>query len=208
MRIPNSIIIIKSNTNHGAVKYQPRWFARMYKEVWGKRLDPADGLLIQALPDCTPEELRYTEYNSVAQAELATVQFFSNGVMATEGNIAQMFHRNFPDGLGAEIQALLEEDAARLVAKETKLANPVVAHQSFLDAGCTESEGLSFQNRGFTTFYDVPANLVTISESVPNAAKATRLMHQIRKTADEKAAKSAGGRVRANPFPVAPSVPA
>lgn len=200
MRIPNSVILIKSNSNHGAVKQQPRWFARMYKEVWGKRVDPLDGITVQALPECTPEDLRYTEYNSVAQAELATVQFFSNGVMATEGNIAQMFHRNFPNGLSEEIQALLEEDAQRLAVKEAKLAAPVVAHQSFLDNGCSEEEGLAFQIRGFKTFKEVPDNLVTISESVPNAAKAVRLMQAIRETKAQKTVKA-----KANPFPVMPS---
>ncbi len=204
MRIPNSIILIKSNSNHGAVKNQPRWFAKMYKEVWGKRLDPSDGLIVQPLPDNTPEDLRYSEYNSVAQAELATVQFFSNGNMSTEGNIAQMFHRNFPNGLRAEIESLLEEDAVRLAAKEAKIAHPVVADPSFIEAGCSEDEGIAFQNHGFATFSAVPANLVTISESVPNAAKATRLLNAIRAGAVEKAAQQTISTVKPNPFPRAP----
>jgi len=214
MRIPVCTIIITSTKGHGMVKQQPRWFAKMYQEVWGRRLDPGTGLQVLPLPAETPEACRYAEYLGVAQAELATVQYFSNGNISEEGENARLFRGLFPDGLGAEIEALLREDAERLRLKELIASTPRVPHLSFLGARCTDEQALAFQARGWPTLYDVPAKLTVISEIIDNAAFALRLITAIEvgplasKAAAEAIpalAPAAVPKVKSVPFPRSPA---
>jgi hypothetical protein len=177
------------------VKQQPRWFAKMYAEVWGRRLDPGTGLQVLPLPSETPENCRYAEYLSVAQAELATVQYFSNGNISEEGENARLFRGLFPEGLGAEIEALLREDAARLADKERVASIPQIPHTSFTANGCSGEEALKFQARGWSTLYDVPPKLTVISEVIDNAAKALRLVALIE--AGPQSAKAVGEAIPA-----------
>ncbi len=198
MRIPNSTITITSNKNHGAVKQQPAWYAEMYREVWGRRVDPSTGVTVQPLPDVTPEALRYSEYGSVGQAELQTVQYFSGGTIKEEGEVAELFRKVFPNGLGAIIEKMLRADAVRLAEVEARNARPEVPHKSFLAAGCSPDEALAFQARNYATLGDVPANILLVTEVIANSAKAMRVIDQIEKLA-EKAA-GAPPNAKANPL--------
>lgn len=211
MRVPICTIIITSAKNHGIVKQQPRWFAKMYQEVWGRRLDPGTGLQVLPLPRETPEAFRYVEFLSVAQAELATVQYFSNGNINAEGENARLFRGLFPHGLGEEIEALLREDAERLRVKEAVAAAPKVVHESYTKAGCTGEQALAFQARGWATIDDVPAKLTVVCEVIDNAAQAVRLVERIEAGPPKARARAASQeadtppRAAVAPFPKAPA---
>lgn len=213
MRVPNSIILISSNSNHGAVKQQPAWYAKMYREVWGKRVDPKTGITVQPLPDETPESLRYSSYMSVAQAELETITYFAGGSPDAEGPMAQLFNKLFPNGLTEEINRLLEEDARRLLEKERRAANPAVAHPSFLAFHVSVPEALEFQAKGYATADALPRSLVLLSEVIQNSARAYTLLEDLQ-AADrgereevKTPAKAPAKAKAANPLAATPAMP-
>lgn len=167
MKIPNVTIIIKAANNASAVKQQPAWFADMYRAVWGSRLDrdaAGGGVAVEPLPDITPTSSRYSEFGSVAEAELTTVRFFSQGDARREEEIVKLFRDRFPDGLNATVTKLLEADARDYAARKATQIAKAKPHPSYLSLGMPADMAINFQGAGYATAQAVPCDLLRVSE--------------------------------------------
>lgn len=165
MKVPNATITLNATNHSSSTKIQPRYFALMYRRVWGARLDPEKGIIVAPMADNIRSSRRYVDYATVATAELELVRFFTAGDPNLEAEMARHFHSLFPDGLRGEIEALLKEDAAAWKKRQEAQANAPVVHPSFAEAGLSAQSGLAFQEAGYATVADLPDDLLVVAET-------------------------------------------
>lgn len=159
--VPNVRIHIRemAPSNRASSHDRPRWFADMYRSIWGPRLDPENGLIIEELPDDYPESLRYSTFTDMSGAQTATVNYFLAGSddRKLRAELIIKFKTLFPDGLDKLIKAEVEADlcrAHRYLASEKAKAVP---HQSFKDAnidGLTDELILRIQQAGYANLIE------------------------------------------------------
>lgn len=164
MKVPNATIAINAASGASSVKTQPRYFALMYRRIWGNRLDAEKGIVVSPLPDNTPASRRYIDYASVATAELELIRFFAAGNPDAEAEMARHFHSLFPNGLRGEIADLLKEDAEAYKRRQEAKTNAPTVHTSFIEAGLSALQGLAFMEAGYDTVADLPDDLLTVAE--------------------------------------------
>ena len=150
LNVPNVRIVIRAQDNKCSVVEKPRWYADMYKAVWGSKLEPGEeGCEITELPEDTPEAFRYTTFDRIETLARETVAFFSNGEPKRLPKMAEIFQRLFPDGLEAIVKKLREDDIIRAGKAREKGKIVAKAHESFVQAGLTEAQSLNLQLKGF-----------------------------------------------------------
>jgi hypothetical protein len=159
--VPNVRIHLRemAPSNRASSHDRPRWFADMYKSIWGSRLDPENGLVIEELPDDYPESLRYSTFTDMSGAQAATVNYFLAGAddRKLRADLIIKFKTLFPDGLDKLIKAEVEADlrrAHRYIASEK---SKMVPHQSFKDAnisGLTDEQILRIQSAGYANLIE------------------------------------------------------
>lgn len=116
MLIPTSLITIDSSKGHSAVRYEPAYYADLYKQVWGRASLAEGSPKVYDLPENADASMRYREVSDVnAEWRFLMARFQAKCVEAA-----------FPGGeteLRARIVALMAKDAERtklLAAKQTE----------------------------------------------------------------------------------------
>jgi hypothetical protein len=154
MRIPHVIINIHAANNAGSSKSLPRYCAPLLKRQWAGKLRDDSGIEVVEYTDYNPSDTaRYHEIESVEDEERVVRAMFPGAFAAV-----------YPDGLRAEIEKVLVEDAEKVRRAKAAAAVVISAHPSFITAGCKEPQAIALQKAGFATLADVPQDLMVVAE--------------------------------------------
>jgi SAM-dependent methyltransferase len=153
MLIPNVTISYKGTNESGGVLTAPAYVADLLRATWGQRLAE---LTTNPIPRAAPDA--YREVSSVAEEELMWKAQFK-----------AVFNAVYPDGLRRHVERLLLADAAARADEAKQINTPTVAHQSYLDAGCTTGQAIALQKAGYLTLADLPDEFLKVAE-VPGIA--------------------------------------
>lgn len=199
MQVPVCTIVLKSTNNSCAVKLLPRYFADMFRAVWGQRLDK-DGLEIHEIDDLVAENTRYREVDSIEQEERAVVRFFSGDSVEEEAKMAALFRQVFPNGLREIIAKLIIEDQRNIEIRAKRRAAAQTAHPSFLEAEVGQDLALRLQGAGWSTLSEVPADVVTLAEAGVPAIEIQALIEKIEAAKAAKVSVAATSGKNKSPF--------
>ena len=214
IHVSNSLIIGRGQNNTGFTETRPKFWAPMFRAIWGAHLDPEKGLEVINIADFTPEQGKYAVYDPVSSAERDTITFSIGNDSNKRARVVAAFNSCYPEGLKAVIQKHVEEDLKHEQSRLELRKAAKVAHQSFLDAGIDETSALNLMNKGYGTVADcsnVPAmDLVEAGLAPSQAAMLVDLAQRSRakQIEEEKAATAAAALASAEtkfttPAPVA-----
>lgn len=172
MLIPTSLITIDSSKGHSAVRYEPAYYADLYKQVWGRASLAEGSPKVYDLPENADASVRYREVSDVnAEWRFLLARFKAKYVEAA-----------FPGGeteLRARIVALMAKDAERtklLAAKQTEKPDPAL-----LALGFNEEQARALTQRKITAAEAVELDVIALAE-LPDATpeSAFRLQEKIK----------------------------
>ncbi len=194
IHVSNSLIVGRGQNNTGFTEHRPKFWAPMFRAIWGTHLDPEKGVEVIDIADFAPTQGKYATYESVNSAERDMITFFIGNDSSKHNRVVAAFNSCYPDGLTDVIRKHVEEDLKREQIRLKSKQDAKVAHQSFLDAGIDEVSALNLMNKGYGTVSDcsnVPA--MDLVEAGLDPAKAAMLVDLAQRTRakmieDEKAA--------------------
>jgi hypothetical protein len=151
IHVSNSLIIGRGQNNTGFTETRPKFWAPMFRAIWGAHLDPEKGLEVINIADFAPEQGKYATYDSVSSAERDMITFFIGNDSSKRARVVAAFNACYPEGLKVVIQKHVEEDLKHEQSRLELRKAAKVAHPSFLDAGIDETSALNLMNKGYGT---------------------------------------------------------
>jgi len=190
IHVSNSLIVGRGQNNSGFTETRPKFWAPMFKAIWGTHLDPERGIEVLDIMDFAPEQGKYAVYESVSSAERDMVAFFIGNDSGRRQRVVAAFNSCYPTGLKDIIRAHVEEDLKREQSRLELRKAAKVAHPSFIEAGIDETAALNLMNKGYGTVAEcsnVPAmDLVEAGLEPSKAALLVDLAQRARADIAEK----------------------